>query len=370
MVKALLFISIYLSFSISQATANRCEDLLKSLSPVPVKQVTQTQIAVQGAALYFPRLFSNLKENLAHLTGLSDYHFFEKLHQNDPEGSVFRIFEKNAFKNHPVEAWSFPFSNTSQTFKNTAKLEFGYCSGITSTLRKFNMMATFESKRNQTTPKRKADPKEWFNYYKNKIDKIMDNQMTSIEGFPDLYTFTSDPEIQKYVIEKIVDQWQKNNVNIIQGVADGFMSVRQSLNHNELIDLNRILTKKLDYGYNPIVYLTEKTEDFFSTKQWIHVVMVTDVSSINEDGSFSIQVWDTNERAEHASQTIEVDTHGKMVYGYHELNMVKVLRWDDLEIERMIKKNVNYCASNNCAIQENGPSKKRKTKVLRSESGN
>lgn len=41
-----------------------------------------------------------------------------------------------------------------------------------------------------------------------------------------------------------------------------------------------------------------------------------------------------------------------MVMGEKTLNMIKVLRWDDLEIERMIKKNVDHCLQNACVLEK------------------
>lgn len=347
-----LILVLFVSASNAFAGAPLCAELFGEEAPESPTGLTQTQLVRDGLMEYLPRLFDNFRENLSHVTGMSDYSLFEKIHQDDPKGSVFRIFEKNAYKNKPAQAWSFPFYNRPEFFTDILKHEFGFCSGITSSLRKFNMLATFEKKVVDVVPDRTTQPKEWLEYYTTRIEKIMNNEMTTIQGFEDLYSFSSDPEIQKYIREKIVDQWQKNNVNLIQGTMDGFLSVRQSMDKKDLSDLHQELSQKMNYGYNPIVYLSQKSKKFFSTKQWIHVVMVTEVSPVNADGSYQVKIWDINREAKSATRTIKISAEGEMVMGEKTLNMIKILRWDDLEIERMIKTNVDHCLKNTCAVEK------------------
>jgi hypothetical protein len=347
----LIFV-LFLSASASWAGGPLCSELFSEEAPKSPTGLTQTQLVKKGLLQYVPRLLNNFRENLSHITGFSDYALFEKIHKDDPQGSVFRMFEKNAFRNKPAQAWSFPFYNRPEFFTDILKHEFGFCSGITSSLRKFNMLATFQKDVMDSIPDRRTQPKEWLEYYTSQIENIMNNKMTTIQGFEDLYTFSSDPEIQKYIREKIVDQWQKNNVNLIQGTLDGFLSVRQSMNKSDLANLHHELSQKMDYGYNPIVYLSQKSKKFFSTKQWIHVVMVTEVSKIEVDGSYQVKVWDINREAKSATRTIKISPEGEMVMGEKTLNMIKILRWDDLEIERIIKKNVDHCLTNTCAVHK------------------
>lgn len=347
-----LIFTVLLSTSLSWASGPLCADLFAEEAPDSPTGLTQTKLVAQGLKNYLPKLFGNLQENLAHITGMSDYALFEKIHRDAPEGSVFRIFEKNAYKKKPAQAWSFPFYNRPEFFTDILKHEFGFCSGITSSLRKFNMLATFQAEAVGFVPNRETHPKEWLEYYTSRIEKVMNNEMTTFEGYQDLYTFSSDPEIQKYIREKIVDQWQKNNVNLIQGAVDGFLSVRQNMDAKDLKELHQELSTKLGYGYNPIVYLSQKSKKFLSTKQWIHVVMVTDISAREADGSYQVKIWDINRDAKSATRTIKISAQGEMVMGEKTLNMIKVLRWDDLEIERMIKKNVDHCLQNACAIEK------------------
>lgn len=74
----------------------------------------------------------------------------------------------------------------------------------------------------------------------------------------------------------------------------------------DLKELHQELSTKLGYGYNPIVYLSQKSKKFLSTKQWIHVVMVTDISARETDGSYQVKIWDINRDAKSATRTIKI----------------------------------------------------------------
>lgn len=327
-----------LSTSVATAEALQCLQLFSRGGYQGVK--TQTELIEEGLREYFPNLIDNFKENLAHLTGMSDFDLFQIIHRSNPEGSPFRLFKKNSVKNKPQQEWSFPFYNSGKSFRDILNLEFGLCSGMTSTLRKFNMLATFDATASLAAPDKTTQPELWLKYYTDKIDQIIDYRMTTIDGFENLYSFASDPEIQKYIRLNVLQKWKENNVNILQGSVDGFLSVNQTMTVKDLIELRRELSQRLEYGYNPIVYLSQPATKFFSKEQWIHVVMVTGVSNLSKDGSFMIEIWDSNHKAEAAQRLIQISAFGEIKLEDINLNMIKMLRWDDLEIERMIKANL------------------------------
>lgn len=314
----------------------QCQQIFSEDKAVP----TQSDIIHEGLKDYFPNLIGNIKENIEHLTGFSDFDFFQALHKDNPNSSLFRLLKKNSSRNKPQKEWSFPFYNNGDSFSDIMTMEFGLCSGMTSTLRRFNMLTNFNPITNKSIPDKATQPKKWLKYYTDKVDQIVDYKMTTIEGFENLYSFASDPDIQKYIRENVVERWKENNINLLQGAVDGFMSVNQEMTRKDLKDLHEDLSQRLEYGYNPIVYLSRKAEKLFSKKQWIHVVMVTGLSKPESDGSFNIEIWDSNHPAEKAQRTITVSSSGEIVYGQARLNMIKRLRWDDLEIERIIKANL------------------------------
>ena len=324
----------------ANADGMQCRQLFsKANYPIAPVVKTQTDLIHEGMKDYFPELVDNIKENIAHLTGMSDFDFFQSMHRENPERSVFRLFKKNSVRNRPQPEWSFSFYNNDRSFGDILKMEFGLCSGMTSTLRRLNMLANFEATPGESVPDKKSQKKQWIKYYTSKIDRIVNYRMTTIDGFNNLYEFTSDPDIQKYIRLEVLEKWKENNVNIIQGGIDGFMSVRQEMDTKDLIELNTELSQRLQYGYNPIVYLS-KPGELFSKQQWIHVVMVVGVTAPKTDGSYTIEIWDSNYPGNKALRTIQVTATQEIIMDDANLNVIKMLRWDDLEIERMIKANV------------------------------
>lgn len=328
-----------LSTSFASAGSMQCKSLFSKENYNGV--ISQTELVHEGVREYFPNLIDNIRENMAHLTGMSDFDLYQNLHREAPESSAFRLFKEHSIRNKPQKEWSFPFYNSGRNFSDIFSMEFGLCSGMTSTLRKFNMLADFDPKMTRAVPNKQTQPKKWLKYYTDKIDQIIDYKMTTIEGFENLYTFASEPQIQKYIRQNVLEKWKENNVNLIQGALDGFMSVNQSMSKSDLIDLNTELAQRIEYGYNPIVYLSQPAETLFSTKQWIHVVMVTEVTAPKKDGSYTIHIWDSNYPAESAQRTIEVSAKQEILLEDTNLNMIKLLRWDDLEIERMLNENLS-----------------------------
>jgi hypothetical protein len=334
---AVIFGAVF--FNLAATSMARAEALqCRQMFPKPV--MTQSELIEEGLKEYFPNLIENIKENIEHLTGFSDFDFFQALHQQNPKKSFFRLLKKNSYRNQPQKEWSFSFYNNGASFSDILTMEFGLCSGMTSTLRKFNLLANFDATVSRSIPDRENHPKEWLKYYTDKIDQIIDYKMTTIEGFENLYSFSSDPEIQKFIRESVVERWKENNVNLLQGAADGFLSVNQVMTKEDFQELHTDLKQRLEYGYNPIVYLSKPAESLFSKKQWIHVVMVIGVSAPKADGSFSVEIWDSNYPAQKAKRIIDISSSGEINLEGANLNMIKLLRWDDLEIERIIKANL------------------------------
>lgn len=385
---------------------------IPSWSQVSSTVPTQTDIVKRGAKAYFPRLGSNLVDNIMSISGLGDFKFYEKIQSENPEKSPFRVFNANNFKRKPQKEWSFAFYNTGFDLKDVVKNEFGFCAGFSTALRKFNMLTYFDptNTEGQNVPSRESNPTAWFNFYKTKIDAVMANQMVVIPNFDHLYELSSDPEIGLYMKQMVVRQWELTNVNLLQGIGDGFLAVTKKMNSQDLNKTYDYLKKRLSYGYNPIVYLAKHDDDLTNSKtakkvdakwynlkqqleklritinemskQWIHVLMITELSDRASDGSFTFKVWDINEKAsEGAMKKVTVDGTGNISLNYDytinsdnsitvfnrtlsqndpmfaqftdvvgklksnamEIHSIVPLMWDDLEIEHMIKSNLNFC---------------------------
>ena len=97
----------------------------------------------------------------------------------------------------------------------------GYCSGMVSSRRKFNMNGFFEP---DMSPKDSSgrviapgDPR-LISYYEDIVDKIHDNEPTEIPGYSNLGEFTKDPMIQDIMRQKIADEWA--DVTVLRSTAN------------------------------------------------------------------------------------------------------------------------------------------------------
>ncbi|MBC7458664.1 MAG: hypothetical protein H7235_10315 [Bdellovibrionaceae bacterium] len=337
---------------------------------------TQTEIAKKGANFYFKNLPKNMGGNLLALLGLNQFPKLEKQHAADTANPPFNMFKASAERLKPSREWSFPFYNSSHDMADVVKSEFGFCAGFSTALRKVNMMAIYdeENKEQQVVPQKRTP--EWFAFYKAKIDAMMNNKMTIVPGFANTLEMSSNKEIAHYLKEVIVHQWQLTNVNLFQGLA-GFLSVKKKPDLKEMQKVRNELASRISYGYNPIVYLSKYNDKLMSKEQWIHVLQIYEASPIQADGSFTLRAWDINESAQEAVKLITVDANAKIIMsedveitensvrignyvqeknadslqnaretisGGNELNNILPLKWDELEIEQMIKNNKEFCA--------------------------
>lgn len=340
------------------------------------KVPTQTEIAKKGANFYFKNLPKNMGGNLLALLGLNQFPKLEKQHAADPQNSPFNMFKASSDRLKPSRDWSFPFYNSGRDMAEVVEAEFGFCAGFSTTLRKVNMMAVYdEENREQQNVPEKGTP-AWFAFYKAKIDSIMSNKMTIIPGFANTYEMSSNKEIAHYLKEVIVHQWQLTNVNLFQGLA-GFLSVKKKPDLKDMQKVRKELASRISYGYNPIVYLSKYNDKLMSKEQWIHVLQIFEAGPVQADGSFTLRAWDINERAQDAVKLITVDANAKIIMSEdveitdttvrvgnyeqernedslkyaqeviadgNELNNILPLKWDELDIEQMVKNNREFCA--------------------------
>ena len=336
---------------------------------------TQTEIAKKGANFYLKNLPKNVGGNVLSLLGLNEFPRFEKTHAADPENSPFNIFKATSDRLKPSRKWSFAFYNSKSDMADVVRSEFGFCAGFSSALRKVNMLAIYDKKNTEQQVVPDKGTPEWFAFYKTKLDDVMNNKMTIIPGFANTYEMSSNKEIAHYLKEIIVYQWQITNVNLFQGLA-GFLSVKKKSELKNLNAVHQELTSRISYGYNPIVYLSKYNDKLMSKDQWIHVLQVFEASQVQADGSYTLRAWDINEKAQEAVKLITVDAQAKITMSedieitedfvrvgnftqekseeslkYAQdilakasvLNNILPLKWDELEIEQMIKKNKKFC---------------------------
>lgn len=83
-----------------------------------------------------------------------------------------------------------------------------YGLGMVSARRKFNELAFFQKGERPVFPNKKEEKK----HYLESIDKIFEGKPAKIQGFSNLDEFSADPMVQKYIRQKIADEWLERSV--------------------------------------------------------------------------------------------------------------------------------------------------------------
>lgn len=134
------------------------------------------------------------------------------------------ILDRYKEKVLPHEKDKLSFRNSSSMFKDADSMLIpfqGYCSGMVSSRRKFNMNGFFEPDSEPKDSKGrviKADDPEIISFYEDIIDRIHDNKPTEIPGYSNLGEFTKDPMIQDIMRQKIADEWA--DVTVLRSTAN------------------------------------------------------------------------------------------------------------------------------------------------------
>lgn len=83
-----------------------------------------------------------------------------------------------------------------------------YGLGMISARRKFNELAFFKKAGRPKFENKTAEKK----YYLNKIDQIFEGRPAKIPGFQNLEEFSNDPLVQKYLKQKVADEWLDRSI--------------------------------------------------------------------------------------------------------------------------------------------------------------
>lgn len=186
----------------------------------------------------------------------------EKLCPND-----FNIFKRT----DPIQVSTLGLNN-SLAFRNgsiPSEIEEtnGYCWGHSMVTSRFNRLGFFNS--NQTPPFSldSTDPVERGNalqFYRSIIDEIVANKPKDIPGFPDLYTFSSHPDLQPYIADKVARLWADKAMSI-QGLNLAVQDQPKPRTHNErfIQDVKRRLSLNIQptivFTYSNVKFLTHAT---------------------------------------------------------------------------------------------------------------
>lgn len=304
---------------------------------------TQAQIVKEGTLKYFYSLPKNGWEALLHLMKMGSFDLMLNQHKTVPEKSPFRMFNSTFHRRKPNLAWSLSIKNDEKYFRGIMKLQYGVCAGLTIVTRKLQMLAFFDpqNKFKQIVPNLKGS-NEWFNFMKHKIDDVIaNNKMTIIPYFHNTLELSNEPRIKRYLKEHIIRQWELANINVLQGVYQGYLGSIRMMDHRTALENIKQLKETLKLGINPIMIMPAPDSKLFSTDKWIHVVQVVDI--IKNVNAYTLKIWDPNVDDPNKSADVNIFDNGQMFFEDRALAGIYPIRWDNLEIADMVEKNLQFC---------------------------
>lgn len=230
----------------------------------------------------------------------------------------FDILKVKAAQTVPSVENSLSFANLEESYSAVCSGDsnFHCCWGHTTTTRKFSMLAFFKTNwSGETVPVREENPKAWMKYYFKKIDRVLNGRATIFPGYANLHEFSSEPEFELYLKEKVIEQWGNLAVKINLSNIAILMSNRFKTYEREMDKVIASLKEEIAKGYNPKIYFTAANSS--PTKpdgKAIHVVQVYDVVDEKPDGSAKICIWDISKPANECRDLIRVEANGDVFY--------------------------------------------------------
>ena len=263
---------------------------------------------------------------------------------------IFKIFKD---KRAPKIENDLSFENDEIDFSNLLVSNLGVCMGVTSVIRKFNMLAHFDpqNKMGAKYPIRQIDEKAWFKYFQSLIDRVMANIPTVFPEFANLEELSMYGNFYTYLQRHSLDQWALNNLSLRAGIGEMLFSIKNRFTRYKARTLHRDLKARLARHYNPKVFLSKPGKFSKSEDIWIHVMKVYKISARNKDGSYRIHLWDPNFPVSHelSKAIVDITADGKAIFHDEDnkkakLSMIDLYKWDDAEIALILKNYKHFCS--------------------------
>lgn len=146
----------------------------------------------------------------------------------------------------------------------------GFCWGHASLTSKFNRLAFFEPNQDPHFDLNAASEEEQnqaLDYYKEQIDKIVDNKVAEFPGISNLNELSRYPGLQTYLFDRMGELWADNAMTF-QGLFTSLKSTPQSREDNE--EFFRDVKRKIDNHEQPQIVFTRNNAKFMT-----HAVLVS-----------------------------------------------------------------------------------------------
>ncbi|OUR99916.1 hypothetical protein A9Q84_02480 [Halobacteriovorax marinus] len=164
----------------------------------------------------------------------------------------------------------------------------GFCWGHASVTSKFNRLAFFKENETPKHSLKSKDEKEYgkaLDYYKEIVDKIIDNEPVNIPGYKNLNDFASEPGIQEYIADQVAHSWADRAMTF-NGIDVALKSNPRSKKENQ--KFFKDIVKKVDQNQQPQIVFTGKDSKFMT-----HAVLVSHYEK-QSDGSTKLCIRDNN----------------------------------------------------------------------------
>lgn len=230
----------------------------------------------------------------------------------------FKIFNRNPkVSDENLIDNSFSFTNGDMAFREKVAGYTGFCWGHANLTAKFNRLAVFEG----TKPKLYQEEEqrvERTKYYQRIIDQVANNEPVDIPGFKNLYEFSSHPEVQALLVDKVGDLWSKN-ASSLQGIKS--VMNHTGLSKNESSSLVADIEERLANNQQPSL--------LFNTKGLpgsAHVVLVQKTVTDPATNQKYICIRDNNYPAsthDNCGRRIKVNQDGSLASCYNSYDREK-----------------------------------------------
>ncbi len=262
--------------------------------------------------------------------------------------SDFDVFESRTFRHAPNLDFSLAFENHNMGFED-AKIkndQYGFCLGVTTELRKFNLLAFYDSenKFGAKVPNKETHYEEWLDFYKDLIDDVMRNRPVIIPGFKGLNEFSGTEGIKDYMVRHVMNQWATKNATLYSGLYQMLWGVKRNYSKREADKLYYEVKERIERKYPPRLFLSKKNFDqpLFGG-QYIHIMQAFEITEMKADGSYKIGVWHINNKWDKATYYIEVRANGTAWMEWRDLGELDIVPGDDAEIAEMVKNLTPFC---------------------------
>ncbi len=263
----------------------------------------------------------------------------------------FLVFKSREGRHVPNLDFSLAFQNHNMGFENKDKKndQYGFCLGVTTELRKMNLLAFYdpENKYLAEVPS-KEDSEAWLAFYKDLIDQVMINRPVIIPGFANLQELSGTPGLKEYMVRHVLNQWAMKNASIYSGFFQMLLGVKREYSKKEANQLYKEVRERIARHYPPRLFLSKKNYDKpLLGGQYIHVMEAFEISEMAEDGSYKIGVWHINNPWDKATYHVEIRADGTAWMEWRDLGELDIVPGDDAEIAEMVHHLKPFCEKYN-----------------------